>query len=379
MSISGNLRTMPFPDLLQWISLSHKTGALIIKGSRFTKKMLFADGSVTAVTSNNPKEHLGHYLLGWQYLTEEKLRELLEIQRDSRCMLGELLVTRGELTPEQVAHVLRVKTEETVFDLMLWEEGEFFFLDDASPARKYQELSLPVDHFIFEGARQADERRRMREVIPDSTAVVRLLCLPEEARQTPLEREVLARMNGELPLETIALTLRLPKFDVLSLAYRSVTSGQAEVVPTGARKSARKDPESWRSLLQEAEARLSIGSLLEAYSFCSKVRSTFGGDPKAMEAVISIEVRIEDDLRLGPLNGEVIIEHALSVEQIMNLNCAPEEGFVLSRINGFFSLPQILAQLPGDRMRNLLNLHNLLRRGIIRVQRSRGVSKFPQH
>lgn len=377
MSISGNLRTMPFPDLLQWIALSHKTGALIIKGPRFTKKMLFADGNVTAVTSNNPKEHMGHYLLGWGYLTEKTLRELLEIQRESRSMLGELLVSRGDLSSEQVSHVLRVKTEETVFDLMLWEEGEFFFLDDASPARKYRELNLPVDHFIFEGARQADERRRMREVIPDGMVVTKLLVAPEEAGNTPLEQEIYSHMAGEMPLEAIALKLRLPKFEVLYLAYRGVKEGQVEVVPAGVRKPARPAVDSWRAQVQEADARLSIGSLLEAYEICRKVRLRFGGEPKAMEAVGGVEARIENDMRMGPIRGDVIVEHALSVEQIMNLNCAPEEGFVLSRINGFFSLPQIMSQLPGDRMRNLLIMHNLLRRGIIRVQHTRGVSKFP--
>ena len=74
MAVSGNLRTMPFPDLMQWISVSRKTGTLVIKGQRYTKKILFQTGLVSAVTSNNPREHLGYYLVGWGILTEEEFQ-----------------------------------------------------------------------------------------------------------------------------------------------------------------------------------------------------------------------------------------------------------------------------------------------------------------
>lgn len=376
MSISGNLRTMPFPDLLQWIALSKKTGALIVKGARYTKKLLFSDGNVTAVTSNNPTEHLGHYLIGWRYLSEEQLRSLLERQRQTRSMLGELLASEGALTRDQVAHLLRVKTEETIFDLMLWEEGEFFFLDDASPARTYQELNLPVDQIIFEGARRVDERRRMKEVIPNGLVAARLLDSSGEIARNETEREMLAFMDGNHTLDAIALQVRAARFDVQSLAFRLLSAGKVEIVSAGIRPQAGPQPETWRALVAEAEGRLSIGALLEAYQCCREVRSRFASDPVALQAVAGLVTRIEDEFQLNPLKGEVILEMALSLDQVMNLNCAPEEGFVLSRINGHFTLPQILAQLPGDRLHNLLVMHSLLRRGIIRVQRTRAVSKF---
>ena len=144
-----------------------KTGTLVIKGQRFTKKILFTDGTVSAVTSNNPREHLGYYLVGWGYLSESELQGFLDQQRERRMMLGELLVQAGRMSRDDVTRVVQVKTEQTIFDLMLWNEGEFFFLDDNQPRREFQELALTVDHFVFEGARQADERRRMNDRIPD--------------------------------------------------------------------------------------------------------------------------------------------------------------------------------------------------------------------
>src|SRR4030042_5768546 len=120
---------MPFPDLMEWISMGRKTGTLVIKGQRYTKKILFQKGTVSAVTSNNPREHLGYYLVGWGLLSEEELEQLLDQQKEHHVMLGELLVTTGRLTRTQVDHMVRVKTGETIYALMLWEGGGVFFLD----------------------------------------------------------------------------------------------------------------------------------------------------------------------------------------------------------------------------------------------------------
>ena len=48
MTISGNLRTMPFADLLQWVSQSRKTGTLAIEGEPYNKKIYFRNGLVVA-------------------------------------------------------------------------------------------------------------------------------------------------------------------------------------------------------------------------------------------------------------------------------------------------------------------------------------------
>ena len=59
VSISGNLRTMPFADLLQWVAQSRKTGTLVVDGPRFQKKVYFQDGSITASASDKVSNSAG--------------------------------------------------------------------------------------------------------------------------------------------------------------------------------------------------------------------------------------------------------------------------------------------------------------------------------
>jgi len=72
-----------------------------------------------------------------------------------------------------------------------------------------------------------------------------------------------------------------------------------------------------------------------------------------------------------------VLELALAPKDIVQLKCAPEEGFVLSRINGMYTVAQVLTLVPGAKLYNQLILHNLLQRGVIKLRESQEVVKHP--
>jgi hypothetical protein len=377
MAISGNLRTMPFPDLMEWISMGRKTGTLVIKGQRYSKKILFQGGTVSAVTSNDPREHLGYYLVGWEILTEEELEHLLDRQKELNIMLGELLVKTARLTREQVDHLVRIKTEETIYDLMLWQEGEFFFLDDAQPRRDFKELQLPVSHFIFEGARQADERRRIATLIPDSDHIPKISRALDESQLTPTGRAVLKEIDGSRSVEEIALRCHIPEFPVLSFVFQGMQNGVFELLPPV--RPTRRIPgfqrSSWRDRILQAESSLALGDPLEAYRKVGEVRERYGNIRAAVEAADALEQEINQETEKMALPPTTILELALAPKDIVQLKCAPEEGFVLSRINGMYTVNQILSLVPGSKLYNLLIIQNLLQRGVIKLRESQQVVK----
>ncbi len=379
MAISGNLRTMPFPDLMEWISMGRKTGTLVIKGQRYSKKILFQNGTVSAVTSNNPREHLGYYLVGWEILTEDELEHLLDRQKEANVMLGELLVQTGRLTREQVDHLVRIKTEETIYDLILWHEGEFFFLDDAQPRRDFKELQLPVSHFVFEGARQADERRRIATLIPDSDHIPKV-CRPlDESQLTPTGLAVLKEIDSARSIEEIALRCHVPEFPVLSFVFQGMQNGVFELLPPV--RPARRIPgfqrSTWRDRVLQAESSLALGDTLEAYRKVIEVRDRYPNIRSATEAADALEREIAQEAEKMAVPPTTILELALAPKDIVQLKCAPEEGFVLSRINGMYTINQILALVPGPKLYNLLIIQNLLQRGVVKLRESQEVVRHP--
>ncbi len=369
---------MPFADLVQWLSNSFKTGTLVIDGPRYTTRIYFRRGSVVAVASDNPREMLGYYLVGWGYLTEEELQYLIEMQDHFKVMLGELVVQMGHLGRPEIDHLIRIKTEETIYDLMLWDEGNFRFLEGELPERDFLELQLPVHQFLLEGHRQRDERVRFSTVIPSSGHVPVMLETPEPGKLNVVEQAIFEAIDGTRSIEEIALTVRVPEFDVLGFVFHGLESGRVRL--EGPSDEVRSTPghshAPWHDAVHEIEDRVERDRLFDALQMLAAIRDKYPESPDVGAFVAATEERIDDRLHSSQLSDRVVLEPTAGLSELMNLDCAPAEGFVLSRINGFYSVREVLRQLPGSELQNRAILHNLLRRELVKVSETRSVRRY---
>jgi len=378
VSIAGNLRTMPFADLVQWLSNSFKSGTLVIDGPRYTKRIYIRRGAVVAVASDNPREMLGYYLVGWGYLTEEELHYLIEMQDHFKVMLGELVVQMGHLSREDMDHMIRVKTEESIYDLMLWDEGNFRFLEGELPERDFLEMQLPVHHFLLEGHRQRDERARFVRRIP-SPDWVPLVTAPLNPRQfTKDEQAILEAIDGQRSIAEIALVARVREFDVLAVVFQGLEEGHMHLAEPSQeiRSTPGHSHAPWHETVHDIEDRVERNRLFDALQLLAAIRDKYSGNSEADAFVTATEARIGDRLHASQPFDRVILEPCAGLAELMNLDCAPAEGFVLSRINGFYSVLEVLSQLPGSELQNRAILHNLLRRGLVKVREARSVRRY---
>ncbi|MEP0772787.1 MAG: DUF4388 domain-containing protein [Acidobacteriota bacterium] len=378
MPLSGNLRTMPFADLMQWLAMSHKTGTLVVRGRQFTKRIFFSQGAVCAVASDNPRERLGYFLVGWNYLDEGQLRVLLEEQGQQQRALGELAVQHGLVPPEELQRLLRVRAEEVIFDLMLWEEGDFRFLDDNLPTRLFRELTLSVDHFLLEGARRLDEARRMAAIIPSSQHIPRLARTIKRSALQPAQLALLDKIDGVRSIEQIALECRLPEIEILRFVFKGVQQGAFAILPPSGEPLPIPGvvEDGWSETLREAETSLSLGDLVQAYELLSRVRRNYPKVPEALEKALELEVRIRSLIENTAASRDVILELAVDLNQATHLRFSPEEAFVLSRVNGRYTLPQVLALFPGEKLLGRLIVYSLLQQGILKFRESQAIEKL---
>jgi hypothetical protein len=377
MTIAGNLRTMSLADMLQWLSSSSKTGTLVVDGPDFTKRIFFRAGDVVAVSSDNPREMLGYYLVGWGFCTEEDLRYMIEMQDHFKVMLGELVVKLGHMTKDEFDHLLLVKTMETIYDLILWEEGEFRFIEAELPDRDFLEVKLPVTSFLFEGYRQRDERLRMHAVISDPGCIPVLVAPPVDLDSK--EQELAMLMDGRRSMEDIALESRVPIFDVMSLSYRFVKSGIMQIQPPeGDRQVPGQSDAPWIDAAKEVDDKLQRERFLDAFKILAAVKDKFADHPGAQHWVEGMLGQLQVELDKRPIRSTAILEPAVTLDDLVNLECDPAEGFVLSRINGHYAMEEVLAQLPGARLQNRVIIHNLHRRGLIKVRDATSVRRYRQ-
>jgi len=160
MSITGNLRTLEFTELLQWLAQGQKTGALVINSGEMEKRIYFRSGKIIFSESNNPDEHLGSFLIRDGLIDEQTLSRAVKLQDSTQILLGKVLVTLGTITEEELHRILRRKTEESIYDLFNWTDGEFHFVPDDLPNQPMVPIEIDVTNVVLEGAKRLDEARR---------------------------------------------------------------------------------------------------------------------------------------------------------------------------------------------------------------------------
>ena len=160
MSITGNLRTLEFAELLQWLAQGQKTGALVIQNGKTEKKIYFDKGKIISSESNNAEEHLGSFMVREGLIDEATLSRAVKLQESTQILLGKVLVSLGTITEEELHQILRKKTQESLYDLFNWTEGDFRFIPDHLPRLPMVPLEIDVTNVVLEGAKRFDEARR---------------------------------------------------------------------------------------------------------------------------------------------------------------------------------------------------------------------------
>jgi hypothetical protein len=239
MAIAGNLRTMQLSELLQWLSTGVKTGTLVVRGAPGEKRIYFSNGRVTSSSSTLEREHLGRFLVGFGFITEEELIRALEVQQESRILLGKILVMIGAIKEEELADLVRLKAAETIYDIFLWTEGSFAFIDGEIPSLPMVPISTDVTGIIMEGLRRFDEWQRIKTRIP-TMRVIPSVVVPVEEDLGERDKMILMAVNGRRAIDQIALETHNPDFHVARLVYDLLLTGH--VTLAGEREETSTEP-----------------------------------------------------------------------------------------------------------------------------------------
>src|SRR5438477_9891516 len=225
MGVSGNLKTMLPGDLLQWLSLGQKTGTLIVTKKGIEKKIFFQRGRIISSASNDPREYLGQFLMSHGYMSEPELMKAMQVQAESHIFLGKILVMIDVIEEESLQRLMRRKAEEAIYDIFLWREGDFHFIDDELPTMEMIPLQVDVTGLIMEGTRRVDEWQRIRLIIPNETMIPSVLKPFEAEDLDEAQKMIVAAIDGKRTIADMVLESRSSMFVVSETLYRLVREG----------------------------------------------------------------------------------------------------------------------------------------------------------
>lgn len=390
MAVSGNLKTMTPGDLLQWLSLGQKTGTLVVSNKAVEKKIFFKGGRVISSASNDPREYLGQFLMSHGYMSEPELVKAMQVQGESGILLGKILVMIDVISEEELQRLMRLKAEEAIYDIFLWRDGEFRFIDDELPTMEMIPLQVDVTGIIMEGTRRVDEWQRIRLLIPNDSLVPDMVKPVDEEMLRSLhfedpERMVVAAIDGKRTIADIVLESRSSGFLVSEVLYRLVRQGFARLGEATPEKSAamaaerspkvsqkmpaitEEEVDEVTQMLQRAQTALRARDYEKAQRLLKVAENLDPNHPKVRNAVRGAEAAIVSDLRSQGLHDSKVPKVAKRLEEITTMNFTPNEGFMLSRINGQWDIGSLIKISPIREPDALLIFYKLWKDGIIQI------------
>ena len=369
MGITGNLKTMQLGELFQWLSLGSKTGTLLIDGHGVEKRVYFQDGRIASTSSSDQREYLGHFLVSNGFITEEELKMAMEVQEESQILLGKILVMINAIAEADLLRLMRKKAEESIYDVFLWTEGSFEFVDGELPDQKMVPLSLDVTGIIMEGMRRYDEWQLIRQRVPDSSVVPDIVRPLDIEALGDREKLIIPYIDGQRSIEEIALQTHNAEFVVSKLISEGLRMGTMRLSEARARASAVPTLATGASevdhFLQRGRAQLKDDPQT-AHRLFKAAHELDPADGRTSEALREAERAIKFALERDGVSGEKIPELAIPLAALTQRSFSPHEGFVLSRINGQWDVKSIMKISPMKELDVLMIFQKLLKDSVIR-------------
>ncbi len=129
MSLKGYLEDLGLRDILQILSLSKKSGTLILKCKHGEGLVCFLDGQVIRASSSFFPETLGQLLQQHKIVTKSQVDEALKHQQSINFHqpLGQILVDKFKISTTAVETIVATQIEKIIFSFFDWSEGRFLF------------------------------------------------------------------------------------------------------------------------------------------------------------------------------------------------------------------------------------------------------------
>jgi len=237
VSLSGNLQTVSFPDILQLLATGKKTGILELKTSTRQKEVAFKEGNIIFASSVNSSEDLlGATLLRRGHLSKADLERAIAMHKQTGRQLGTTLIDLNLFDKEEIAACLKLQIEEIVYNLFSWREGDFLFREGEAPRNAPFQIELNTMNVIMEGTRRIDEWMEIQKVLPPDDVLMAMSPSPKINRQEITmsldEYRVLSLVNGERTLPELISLSPMGEFVTCRAIYKLITTKLVETTGT---------------------------------------------------------------------------------------------------------------------------------------------------
>lgn len=233
MGLSGNLKTVSFPDILQLLATGKKTGILECRTTSRQKEVAFRGGNIIYASSvNNSEDLLGNMLLGRGKISKGDLERAITLHKQTGRQLGTTLIDMNLFDKEEIAECLKLQIEEIVYNLFSWQEGDFAFREGEEPKRAPFLIEMSTMSVVMEGTRRIDEWLEIQKILPPDDIQLQMVVNPklnnDEVRLSLDEFRMLTLIDGKNTLPELVKYSPMGEFVTYRAVYKLILSKLVE-------------------------------------------------------------------------------------------------------------------------------------------------------
>lgn len=226
--LAGVLGEIAMVDVLSFLNMFRKTGALIVSLAGGEKEVSFLRGEIVAAASSFPEEDICTVLLEMGKLDQgalPKYRQLLASSGGS----GRVLVEKGVIAPKDLWLATRTQVENIVFNIFGASQGSFFFLEKEPEKEKMVRLAMTTQNMIMEGLRRVDERALFMRVIRSMDALPKASGKTVDNLTAEEERLLKLIVDGGLDVRELLRRGKMAEFEGLRALYELINKGVVSI------------------------------------------------------------------------------------------------------------------------------------------------------
>jgi hypothetical protein len=267
MAFQGSLKELPLPDIIQLVAVSGKTGAFVL---------------------STPTQR------------------------------GEIYLREGEIVHSVVGPV---RGEEAVYELAIWQEGEFVF----KPGVETDERTVRKSNtnLLMEAARRIDEWQVLSKRIP-STRLVPVFTSHSTSTSisfTPQEWSVICKIDERRSIDELSAVIGLSAFDVCKLLYGLITAGLVEL------------RENLGPLQAEKLRKMTSPELMMAAKGIHEQAKVMLANHERIGELDAATRRTQSDMASGR-GYDAVLDMIRSIEQVLSSALGPNQSRIfLERVN----------------------------------------------
>ena len=167
MALQGDIKDFSVVDILQLLYQQQKSGILTISEKDNQVEVLFDRGNIVSANLKKKSEHenLGEMLVRANLISRNQLANALEMQKETLRKLGDILIETGFISIVDLRHFLKLQTHETIFKLLSWKRGDYYFNQRLINYDKKAIEPINTEHFLMDSLRMTDELPDLRKKV----------------------------------------------------------------------------------------------------------------------------------------------------------------------------------------------------------------------